>query len=195
MEFQAIFQLSQPLRYLCQDETRLGRKTETKRVITKRGVKPKVKVQWPREAFWLYGVVDPEAGWQFTQEYAKLNSTNFQSFIDVLSEQLGDTIAVIQIDGAPAHRAKALQWPENLIPVFQPAHSPELNSIERLWQHLKRQWKAENFDSLDELRQRVDQELQRLTPERIQSLTGYDFILDALLAAKFQHTDEHLVQA
>lgn len=109
MEFQALFQLSQTLRYLCQDESRIGRKSEPKRVITKRGVKPKAPVQWPREAFWLYGVVEPESGWQFSQDYSKLNSTNFQSFIDALSKRLGDGVAVIQLDGAPAHRAKALQ--------------------------------------------------------------------------------------
>jgi hypothetical protein len=37
MELQALLQVTRPLRYLCQDETRLGRKTETKRVITRRG--------------------------------------------------------------------------------------------------------------------------------------------------------------
>ncbi|MFS0520085.1 hypothetical protein ACEYW6_36100 [Nostoc sp. UIC 10607] len=57
------------LRYLCQDETRLGLKTETGRVITARGVKPIVKVQWPRKAYWLYGVVEPISGWHFCQEY------------------------------------------------------------------------------------------------------------------------------
>ncbi|WP_367291401.1 transposase [Laspinema palackyanum] len=82
-------------------------------------------------------MVEPYSGWHFTQEYDSLNSTNFQAFIDAISEQLGDTIAVIQLDGASAHRAKALEWPENLIPVFQPPHSPELNPIERLWEFLK----------------------------------------------------------
>ncbi|WP_448267841.1 transposase [Nostoc sp. DSM 114159] len=35
-----------------------------------------------------------------------------------------------------------LSWPENLIPIFQPAHSPQLNPIERLWQFIKRQFKG-----------------------------------------------------
>ena len=64
------------LRYFCQDETRLGLKTETGRVITARGVKPIVSVQWPREAFWLYGVVEPLTGWHFCQEYPHLDSEN-----------------------------------------------------------------------------------------------------------------------
>lgn len=44
MELQAILGIEQ-LRYLAQDESRVGRKTETKRVITAKGVKPKMKVE------------------------------------------------------------------------------------------------------------------------------------------------------
>lgn len=57
-------------------------------------------------------------------------------------------MALIQMDRASAHQALALIWPDNLILIFQPAHSPQLNPIERLWQHIKRQWKGENFSSL-----------------------------------------------
>lgn len=184
MELEAILEIKQ-LRYIAQDETRIGRKTETKRVITNSGVKPKVKVQWPRAAFWLYGVVEPLSGWQWTQEYRQLNQTNFQAFLNGLSVQLGSSVAVMQMDRAPAHRAKAINWPENIIPIFQPSHSPELNLIERLWQFLKRGWKGENFASLDALRQRVNQELEQLTTEQVQSLTSSNFILDALLQAAF----------
>jgi transposase len=184
MELEAIFGINQ-LRYLAQDETRIGRKTENKRVITSIGVKPKLKVQWPREAFWVYGVVEPLTGWQWTQEYTKLNTENFQAFLNDLSAQLGITVAVVQMDRAPAHRALSIEWPENIIPIFQPAHCPELNPIERLWQFLKGLWKRENFASLDELRQRVSQELEQLTAEQVQSLTSFDFILDALLQAAF----------
>lgn len=43
MELETILAIK-PLRYFASDETRIGRKAETKRVITSRGVKPKVKV-------------------------------------------------------------------------------------------------------------------------------------------------------
>ncbi|HEY9629093.1 MAG TPA: transposase, partial [Coleofasciculaceae cyanobacterium] len=102
-----------------------------------------------------------------------------------LAAAIGDTIAVMQLDQAPAHCAHEIEWPENIIAILQPAHCPELNAIERLWQHLKGLWKGENFASLDALRQRVTQELERLKPQQIQSLTSFDFILDALLQAAF----------
>lgn len=168
------------LRYLCQDETRIGLKTETGLVLTARGVKPIVSVQWPREAFWLYGVVEPFAGWHFCQEYTDLNSETFQKFLDALSLELGDDMALMQMDQASAHQALALSWQEYLIPIFQPAHSPQLNPIERLWQFIKSQWKGENFSDLQQLRQRVQRELAQMSPELISSLTCYDFILEAL---------------
>ena len=95
------------------------------------GVKPYAPVLWKRDNFWLYGVVEPLSGWHFCQEYDRLNTQRFQEFIDALSHQLGDDIALIQLDQAGAHVTSALRWPDNLIPICQPAHSPELNPIER----------------------------------------------------------------
>jgi hypothetical protein len=61
------------IRYLVQNESWIGRKTETARVITAKGIKPIAKVDWPREAFWLYGVVDPVSGYHWSQPYSHLN--------------------------------------------------------------------------------------------------------------------------
>ncbi|MBW4429529.1 MAG: transposase, partial [Nostoc desertorum CM1-VF14] len=44
-------------------------------------------------------------------------------------------------------------WPENIIPLFQPASAPELNPIERLWQLLKKPLKNQLFSSLQALYQ------------------------------------------
>lgn len=95
----------------------------------------------------MYGVVEPLTGWQWTQEHSKLDSQTFETFLNDLSAQLGSTVAVMPLDRAPAHRARSIEWPENIIPIFQPPHCPELNPIERLWQFLKGLWKGENFPS------------------------------------------------
>ena len=149
-------------------------------MITARGVKPVVRVQWPRKAFWLYGVVEPTSGWHFCQEYPHLNSENFQKFLDVLYQELGSDMALMQMDQASAHQGLALSCPKNIIPIFQPSHSPQLNPMERLWEFIKRQFKGESLSHLDQLRQRVQNELAQLSSEVISSLTSYDFILEAL---------------
>ena len=103
--------------------------------------------------------------------------------MDAVSTALGDEVAVMQMDQAQAHRARALIWPENLIPVFQPPYSPELNPAERFWQHLKSPLKGTCFKTLDELRQQLWDRIESLSAEAISSLTGYDFILEALFCA------------
>ncbi len=76
-----------------------------------------------------------------------------------------------------------LRWADNLIPIVQPAHSPELNPIERVWQFIKAQLKGERFATLKQLRERLAQVLEQLTAERIISLSSYDFLLEALFYA------------
>ncbi|MEH2083369.1 MAG: hypothetical protein V7K89_26350 [Nostoc sp.] len=52
-----------------QDESRMGLKTEPRRVVRTCGVQPVVHVGWKRPSFWLYGVVEPLTGWHFCLEY------------------------------------------------------------------------------------------------------------------------------
>jgi len=171
------------IHYLCQDETRVGLKTQPGKVITAKGVKPTVDVQWGRENFWIYGAISPLTGDHFLHEYPKLNGACFQEFLDWLSEQLGDDWAILQLDQAPAHMTSAIQWPENIIPLVQPAHSPELNPIERFWQLLKQPLKNQMFSSLQALRERVQKLFDQLTLEQVASVSAYDFILEALFYA------------
>lgn len=89
----------------------------------------------------------------------------------------------MQIDRAPAHISSAICWPENIIPVTQPPHSPELNPHTRLWQFLKQSLKNELFPSLQLLRERVQELFDQLTLEQVMSVSSYNFILEALFYA------------
>ncbi|MEA5625551.1 transposase, partial [Nostoc sp. UHCC 0251] len=91
--------------------------------------------------------------------------------------------AILQIDQAPAHISSAINWPENIIPLLQPPHSPELNPIERLWQFLKKSLKNELFSSIQNLRDRIQQLFNQLTFEQVISVSSYNFILEALFYA------------
>lgn len=171
------------MRYLCQDETRLGLKTISGRLITSKGVKPLGLNQWQRDNFYLYGVVEPLTGYSFFYEFSHLDGDCFQKFLEFLSVDIGEDIAVIQFDQGSFHKTKSLDCPENIIPILQPPHSPELNPIERFWEFLKTKLEWENCQTLTQLRQRLTSILQTITPEQISSVTCYDFILDALFSA------------
>jgi len=179
----AVLGLSGQVRFFCQDETRIGLKTISGRQITAKGIKPKGKVQWQFKATYLYGIVEPATGEPCFYEFTHLNSDCFQVFLNLVSQQYNDSILIIQLDQAGAHRAKRLQIPANIILLFQPSHSPETNPIERVWQHFKLGLRWQLPKSLDELRSLMRARLEAMTPAVIASIVGWDSILKALSVA------------
>ena len=141
-------------------------------------------IQWQFEAFYLYGAVEPLTGESFFLEFSQLDSMCFQAFLNEFSKVYTDSLNILQLDNGSPHLAKHLVVPENVILLFQPAHSPDVNPIERLWQSLKEKLSWLTVATLDELRREMDAVLNSLTMESIASLTGYDFILSALQKAR-----------
>jgi hypothetical protein len=109
-------------------------------LITARGVKPVGETQWQRGCFWLYGAVEPLTGFSFFYEFSHLDRLCFQQFLALLSLQLGDDIAVMQVDQASAHTANALVCPSNIILTLSAVSYSRTQSIERLWLFLKKQF-------------------------------------------------------
>lgn len=174
------FACDRPYRYFCMDESRWGLKTLTGRVITARGIKPIASVQWPRETFWLYGACEPSSGDTFFYTFSHLDWVCFNRFLEQFASAFPDTLNLLQMDQARAHITAQLQWPENVVPLYQPSHSPELNPVERLWQELRTYFKGQNFAHLSLLQEALFAELNGLSQPVVASLTGYSFILDAL---------------
>lgn len=171
------------IRYFVQDESRFGLKTLTGRRITLAGVKPIGEWQWQFQAFWLYGAVEPLTGEHFFWQFSHVDTDCYKQFLDKLATEYPDSLNILQVDNGLFHKAKRLRLPENVILLFQPPRCPELNPIERLWQHLKQDLRWELFDNLEQLQTKLDQLLASLTKEVVASLTGYDFILQALSVA------------
>lgn len=171
------------VRYWCQDESRFDRHTIPGRKITATGVKPVGKVQWESEGYYLYGLVEPKSGENFFYEFSHMDSTCFEIYLREFAHAYPEDLHIIQLDNGPLHKAKKLQVPPNIVLLFQPAHSPELNPIERLWEHLKSQLKWQVFKDLKHLQEQVSEQLKNLGQEVITSLTGWAYILDALSVA------------
>jgi hypothetical protein len=112
------------------------------------GVKPLQAFQWPRKAIWLYGVVEPATGESFFYEFSHLDTACFECFLQLLSEAYPDVLNLVQCDQAPAHSGYDLVIPDNVVLLYQPPHSPELNPIERVWEDVKIDLKGDNFANL-----------------------------------------------
>jgi len=162
-----------------QDETRLGLHLPVGRRITAHGVKP-LKVMTPCYQYsWLYAAVQPVTGETFWLDLPRLDTACFQLFLDHFSQQQPHALHLLVLDNAPAHVARAVTPPANVILIHLPPYCPELNPVERLWQHLKRtltDLAATTRFTFNTLRQAVDQFVQSITPAQVTSLTSFPYI-------------------
>ena len=168
------------VRYWCTDESRFDLRTIPGREITATGVKPVGLVQWQSEGYYLYGLVEPKSGENFFWEFSHMDSACFQVYLQEFARAYPEDLHIIQLDNGPLHTAKKLKLPPNIVLLFQPAHSPQLNPIERLWEYLKGQLRWQVFKDLQHLQERVSELLNNLELDVITSLTGWAYILDSL---------------
>ena len=79
------------------------------------------------------GTLEPRTGDGFFLEFSHLTADCFQLFMDQFSQAFPESLNVLVVDNGRFHRAKALEIPENVVLLFLPPYSPELNPIERFW--------------------------------------------------------------
>lgn len=168
------------VRLFFEDESRFGLHTVERRRITSKGVKPKTIHQMVFEYYYLFGVIEPATGEDFLLELPTLNAQTFQVFIDAFIQQYDDTTNVMIMDRGTFHMAKKLIIPSNMIFIFLPPYSPELNPIERYWKHYKDQIAWRLFDDLQQLKDHVATLICKNTKQQIQSLSQFPFFRDLI---------------
>ena len=158
------------------------------RRLTGYGVKPVQIVEPLYEYYWLYAAVEPTTGDACWWELPRLDADCFTVFLRQFGQHYAGSLNIILLDQAPAHVAQRVQMPENVVLVWLPAYSPELNPVERLWEDLKGRIEvldARVRSSLSALQEHVAGLVQRYTAETIASLTGYAYLVDTIHALQF----------
>ena len=168
------------IRVCYQDETRFGLHPVSYRRITLPGIKPIAKISYTYDNFYLYGAVEPLTGESFFLEMPSLNSECFQIFLDEFAKVNPSSLNILILDNGRFHHAKSLQIPENVMLLFLPPYSPELNPIERLWQDVKAKLFKNVFASIKEMQDKLTQILKNYTEETITSITNYYYITESL---------------
>jgi len=121
---------------------------------------------------------------EFFYKFMHLDTVCFEKFLELFASKYPLDLHIIQVDNGGFHSSLNLSIPEKVILLFGSAYSPEVNPIERLWGYIKEQLKWLRFEHIEELRAAVQKELKKLTLEVIASLTGWEFILDAISVAR-----------
>ena len=169
---------SPSVRLFCQDESRFGILPVVQTRITACGVKPVATVDYRYDWFYLYGAVEPRTGERFFLQLPRLTAECFQIFIDEFSATFPNTLNIMVLDNGQFHHAKSLVIPDNVVLMFLPPYSPELNPIERLWQAIKYKLFTHTYRTLDQMQQQLSEILATFTENAVAKITAFSYFIN-----------------
>jgi len=156
------------------DESRFGTHSKVGHAWYKTGTRTRIKINIGYKNFYLYSAINPKSGDQFTLLLPSVNVLCMNIFLSAFIKQNPDKQILMIMDGAAWHQSKRLTKYQSLKTLIQPPYSPELNPVERLWQHIKdKTIKNKCFTSLETLEHAVIQCVKNITNEDIMSLCKY----------------------
>ncbi len=159
--------------------------TVLRRAITVAGVKPIGAYQHRFIYRYCYGLVEPVSGDKFFVTAPQVNTLFFEYLLQEFSRHQPQVYKIIFLDKAGYHKAKHLQVPHNIRLVYLPSSNPELNPIERFWRDLKDKVAFHNFQDEQALEAWITTTINTYSKEQIASLTGYEYILNAIQQIKY----------
>lgn len=164
---------------MAQDEGRFGRINDPHRCWAPKGIRPGAPRQVVREYSYAYAAVCPDRGRMTCLILPYANTEMMNIFLREVSVDFADSFVLMLVDQAGWHRSNSLKVPENIRLIPQPAHSPELNPVEHVWQEVRKTSMANTaFTSLEQVERSVANGLVDLAnqPERLRSLTNFNYL-------------------
>ena len=173
-----------PVKVFAQDETRLGLLPSVRRRVTACGVQPVATVTYQCDNFSLYGAVAPTTGASFFLALPSLNSRACQVWFDSFAAAFPASLHGLVRDNGAGHKAKAVRWPANVVPVFLPPYSPARNPLERLWRDLQDKLADIPVKTIAALSEAMCTIIQHYSHTTLPSLTSFAYLVQAVEAAQ-----------
>lgn len=170
------------VRWFAQDEARVGQQGTLTRVWARTGSRPTAVRQTEYEWVYLWAAVEPATGAAVAMITPTVNTALMNTFLAGLSGTLAPgEHAVLVLDNAGWHVAKALAVPDNITLMFLPPYAPELNPAERLWAWLRSHQLANRvYADYDELLRETDRAWLTLDEQTLKSVCACSWIERAI---------------
>ena len=124
-----------------QDEARIGQKNKITRRWAKRGTRPGAPRDQRTRSAYIFGAICPRQGKGAALVLPRCNTQAMTLHLAEISKAVKPRAhAVILLDQAGWHGAKALEVPDNITLLPLPPRSPELNPVENIWQFMRDNW-------------------------------------------------------
>ena len=166
------------VRVMFMDEARFGQQGTLTTVWAPTGSRPTAVRQTRYEWVYLYAAVEPDTGFNSALLAPHVNTGTMNAFLRVLSGEVGpNDFVVLIMDQAGWHKARALDVPDNIVILYLPPYSPELNPTENLWQFTRSHYTSNRaFDDYTHLLSGCGEAYRSLTPEVIRSVCRCEYI-------------------
>jgi transposase len=175
------------VRLMFQDEGRFGLLGKPRRCWAPAGVRPVVGARLLRKFSYAFAALSPHDGVMDSLILPWVNASTMSMFLATVSQRHPDEYIVMVMDQAGWHIAHELEVPKNMRLVLLPPYSPQINPAEHIWDALRENCIGNTvFASLDAADKALSKGLRSLEsdPERMQSLTGFEWITSISLKAK-----------
>ena len=161
------------------DEARFGTHTKIGYGWYPKGTRPRTTVKIGYENFYLYGCVDYQTGDHFSLLLPHVSTICMNLYLEHLSKQWPDERMAIIMDQAGWHCSKTLIIPPNIIPIYLPPYSPELNPIERLWLHIKKSvLNNKVYIDLKDLEKALCQFINSMDPLQVKQICSANYLVN-----------------
>ena len=142
-----------PVEVWFQDEMRVGQKNKLTYRWARTGSRPRAAHDQRTQSTYLFGAVCPERGTGAALVLPACNTEAMQLHLDEIATKITPGAhAILLLDQAGWHGAKALKVPSNISLLQFPPRAPELNSQENIWQFMRQNWLSNRvFKSFDNI--------------------------------------------
>lgn len=179
-ELKFISKDKRPVKLFFEDEGRFGRSNTLSRCWGPKGVRSIVKKQIVRQYTYAYVSVCPETGENHSLVLSGSNTEIMNYYLQDLSQEFNKYRIILCSDNARWHISSGLIVPENIVFIYLPPYSPQLNPVEHIWDYIRETKKFNNriFNSIDEVMDNLSEALNQIGNEReiIKSLCNFKWL-------------------
>ena len=152
------------------------------RVWARTNSRPTAVRQSEYQWVYLWAAVEPATGASVAMITPTVDTGLMNKFLAGLSSTLAaDEHAILALDNAGWHVAKALSVPQNITLLPLPPYSPELNPVERLWAWLRsHQLSNRIYQDYDDLLNETDRAWLTLDAQTIKSICACPWMQRAI---------------
>jgi transposase len=139
-----------------------------------------VRKQIVRQYTYAYASICPETGESHSLVLSGSNTEIMNYYLKDLSEVFNKYRIILCSDNASWHVSSGLKIPENIVFLYLPPYSPQLNPVEHLWDYIREKKGFNNriFNSIEEVIDSLAEALNQICNEKdiIKSLCNFHWL-------------------